>query len=108
MLFADSVSRLRSTTVEDDYGNLIRVWSGATPVVYAAEVQPLSATENTVDQDRLETRWRMWLYPTADVVATDRIVWDGDTYEIQGDIERWKIKGRLHHLKAILSKVTQE
>lgn len=108
MLLADSVTRLRATTTTDDYGNTVRDWGAPTSTPYAAEVQPLSAAENVVDQERLETRWRCWLYPTADVVATDRIAWDGATYEIEGDVEVWKQKGRLHHLKLILSKITQE
>lgn len=107
MLLADHVYRLRAVTTDDGYGNQTTDWSLATSVEYSAEVQPLSADENDVNQQRTETRWRLWLSARADLIATDRIVWDGNTYEVYGDVERWKARGRMHHVKAILRKITQ-
>ena len=107
MKLSDTVQRLRATATGDGYGNDQLDWSVPDTQTLPAEVQPLSAAENVVDQQRTTTRWRMWLGPHVDVLATDRFVWDGDTFEVEGDVERWKIRGRLHHLKVILIKVEQ-
>lgn len=107
MLLADFILRKRAITEDDGYGNLRRDWAHTEDVEYPAEVQPLSAAEDVSDQDRLETRWRLWLYPKADLVPTDRVVWDGQTYEVIGDIEVWKQKGRVHHKKVILIKIEE-
>ncbi len=103
----DSITRQRAGVADDGYGNQVHDWSSPASVTYPAEVQPLSGTEDVDDQQRTDTRWRLWLPPDADLVATDRVVWEGDTYEVDGDVQLWKIKGRPHHLKAILVKITQ-
>lgn len=107
MLLYDKVTRLRADEIDDGYGNKTIDWENADSVEYPAEVQPLSSTEDVADQQRTDTRWRLWLGPAADLVATDRIEWDGEIYEVEGDVERWKQRGQLHHLKAVLMKVTQ-
>lgn len=108
MRLHDQITRHRNgEVVTDPYGNPVGDWEDPTSVTYPAEVQPLSATEDVVDQQRTDTRWRLWLGPTADLLATDRVEWDGQMYEIEGDVERWKQRGTLHHLKAILVKITQ-
>lgn len=107
MLLRDSVVRRRAPLIAGGYGTQVRDWPNATSVTYPAEVQPVSSTEDVVDQQRTITRWRLWLAPTDDLAATDRIEWDGGTYEVDGDVERWKRHGRQHHLRAVLVRVTQ-
>lgn len=107
MILRDQVVRRRAALVSSGYGNQAPDWPNATSVTYPAEVQPISSTEDVVDQDRTVTRWRLFLDSAADVVATDRIEWDGNTYQVDGDVERWKRRGILHHLEAVLLKVTQ-
>lgn len=107
MILHDTVTRQRATTVSDGYGNQAADWANPDSADYPASVQPMTNDEDVVDQNRTVTRWRLFLDPTADVTATDRIEWDGDVYEVDGDIERWKRRGRLHHLQAVLMKVTQ-
>lgn len=107
MIFRDRIVRLRAPQITAGYGNTRRDWASATSTLYPATVGPVSTDEDVVDQNRVTGRWRMFLPATADVVATDRIVYDGDTYDIDGDVERWKRHGRLHHLEAVLLKVTQ-
>lgn len=107
MILRDKVTRLRAPLVDGPYGNQTRDWANATAVTYAAEVQPVSSTEEVVNQQRTETRWRLFLGPSADLEATDRILWDGDTYEVDGEVERHKRRGALHHLEAVLLRVEQ-
>lgn len=103
MRLTQTVTRLRGTVIAGPYGSTDEIdWSNPITAVYAAEVQPLSSEENVVLQQRVETRWRAFLPPEADVLATDRIAWDGATYEIDGEPEQWKRCGIVHHLELIL------
>ncbi|MFI5839452.1 head-tail adaptor protein [Catenuloplanes sp. NPDC051500] len=108
MQLRDLITRLRAPLAGDGYGNERPDWSAATSTPYPADVQPASSTEDVVDEQRTVTRWRVWLPRTADLLASDRIEWDGQTYEVEGDVERWKVRGWLHHLEAVMIKVTQE
>jgi head-tail adaptor len=105
--FRDQVERLRPTTSGDGYGNQVPTWAAPAIAAYPAEVQPLSTDENVMDQQRTTSRWRLFLPAGADVTAADRIRWDGDDYEIDGDVQRWKRRGAAHHLEAVLLKVKQ-
>lgn len=107
MLLQDTVVRLRAGTVADGYGNPRRDWTTATEASFPADVQPTASSEDVVDQDRTVTRWRLFLGPYAELLATDRVRWDGAVYEVEGDVERWKRRGVLHHTEAVLIKVTQ-
>lgn len=106
MIFGDSVTRLRAPLVTGPYGNELYDWPNATSVDYAAEVQPVSSTEDVVNQPQTVTRWRMFLLPDANVKATDRIVWAGLTLEVDGEVEQWRPRGRLHHFEAVLKRVS--
>lgn len=104
MLLRDTVTRLRGTTGTGSHGEPVIDWSSPATAVYAAEVQPVSTAEALAAQQRTETRWKAFLPYEADVEPTDRIVWDGDTYEVDGDVERWKMNGRGHHLEVFLNR----
>ena len=105
MRLSDTVTRLRAPLIAGPYGNSEFDWPNATSVDYPAEVQPVSSTEDVVNQQQTVTRWRLFLGSTADIEATDRIEWDGDTYEVDGEVERWKRRGVVHHLEAVLMRV---
>lgn len=106
----DSVVRKRASLIAGGYGNQARDWANATSVTYPARVHPVSSTEDVVNQQRTETRWKLYLGPDADLEATDRIEWDDGggvaTYDIDGGIERHpRLSGQAHHIKAILLRV---
>jgi hypothetical protein len=105
VVLSETVIRRRAPLVDGPYGNQVRDWENAPPVTYPAEVQPVSSAEDVVDQQRTVTRWRLFLGPGADLEATDRIEWDGATYEVDGDVERWERRGVLHHIEAVLMRV---
>ena len=108
MILRDKVVRRRAPLVDSPYGNQTRDWANATSVTFDAQVEPVSSTEDVVNQQQTVTRWQMTLYPSADVEPTDRFVWDGDTYDVDGDVERWKRRrGGVHHLRAVLMRVEQ-
>ncbi|MFF3867355.1 head-tail adaptor protein [Micromonospora sp. NPDC001898] len=108
MRLSDRVTRVRAALVDVGYGNKARDWDNAPPgEVYRAEVQPLPTSEDIVGEQRVTTRFRVFLPPTADLEATDHVVWDGATYEVDGAVLPWKRRGVLHHLEALLIRVEQ-
>jgi hypothetical protein len=104
-LLTDSVTRRRAPLTSAGYGNQARDWTTATSQAYPARVSPVSSTEQVVEQPRTLTRWKCTVGPTADLASTDRIEWDGATYEIDGDVERHKSPRGLHHQTVILMRV---
>lgn len=105
MIFRDTVTIRRASVVAGPYNSTERNWSAATSTSSAADVQPLQTTEQIVGQDSVVTRWRIYLPAGADLVYTDRVDWDGSTFEVDGEVERWKRRGVLHHLEAVLKRV---
>ncbi len=108
----DQVTILQAETAvtEDSHGNPIVDWSAAVGVTVSAAVSPVTrmsaALEDTVGQDTVVSR--MLLVVGSDVQATyqDRVVWRGDTYEVDGEVDLHTDRGgRPHHLEAFLRRV---
>ena len=89
----------RAAEVTAEYGTGTTLdWSQAvdSDPVAGCSVQPLQNVEMTVDRDNVTTRWTAFVPFGTDVQALDRIVWDGDVYEIDGDPQRWPFGGLSH------------
>jgi hypothetical protein len=79
----------RASTTEDDYGNSEPDWeTAATTTVSGCNVQALTGAEQTVGRDTIVSRWQVFAPPSADVTGTDRVEWAGDTYEVDGEVQR--------------------
>lgn len=88
----ETVTRLRAPYIVDRYGNetSTRDWSLATGVVIdRCSVQPMAGDEILGDRDARLKRWILYGPPNLDVVATDRIVHKGITYEVKGPAREW-------------------
>lgn len=101
--YQEPVVVLRAPLVAGPYGGQTRNWATAQMIDEVGIVQPLSSSEDSVDQTQTQTRWRLYLSPDADLLATDRVRWAGVDLEVDGDVERWP-----RHTRAVLRKVTQE
>jgi hypothetical protein len=64
-------------------------------------VQPVVGAENTVGRDTIVSRWQLFAPADADLTATDRVEFNGDTYEVDGEVQRWDFPP-LSHLTALL------
>jgi hypothetical protein len=107
MRLPHTVTRLRAPLVEDRRGEERPDWPNAVASdPFAAWVQQRSAEER-LEPARREQR-TTWLLVTRnpDLVATDRIVWAGDTYEIDGEPNVLETSRGFHHLEASLLRVT--
>lgn len=89
---------------DDPYGNSEPDWSAATSTqVPGCNVQPLSVTEVTVGRETLVSRWQLFAPPDTDLLATDRVQYDGATYEVDGEAQRWGTGAR-GYVTAVLRK----
>lgn len=111
MLYGETVTLVSAPLKVDKYGNATseRDWTKAqrTPVT-GVMVQPDSSSETEGDRPAAITGWRLITPKGKDfpALATDRVEWDGLTLEVDGEVGRWRIGGRLHHVEARLKKVT--
>lgn len=102
------VDVVRAPLVSGSYGGTVRNWGAATTTSgVPAFVQPQTSSEQVADAQRVVTRWRIFLGPYADLEPTDRVVYGGDTFDVDGDVETHRgMSGGDHHLEALLMKVT--
>jgi hypothetical protein len=107
----DVLVRVRAPVVDDPYGNPVRDWDAATSTDLSGwRVQPVQGsrqnTADTLPRDGLERRQRAFGPPDADVLRTDRIEWQGETWIVDGDVDRWRSPtGRLAHTELILQRM---
>lgn len=100
------VTVLRATATEDDYGNPVRDWTTAAVVeVRGCSLQPLTGAEVTIGRDTVVPRWRLWAPAGTDLLASDRVRYDGVAYEVDGEPQRWDFPP-LSHVEALLRKAS--
>lgn len=105
-LLTDSVTRLRGVTSVDPYSGEGTDVDWASPdalTIPRASVQPEQGSEETFDRDMVTSRWRLWAAGHPDITARDRIVHAGETYEIDGEVQRWPGR-RLAHTTCLLKR----
>ena len=115
MRYTEPVTILRAPLKAGYGGQQIRDWPNAAEVLHHDEqprmnIQPESTTEVTDSRQLTITRWRAFGPGDLDLVDTDRIAWDGveGDLEVDGEVERWRRRGRAHHVKAILKLVDED
>ncbi|MFJ8750456.1 hypothetical protein ACIREO_14150 [Streptomyces sp. NPDC102441] len=110
-MYADSVMRLRADFVVDRYGNASteRDWPNAEQQAIAGvNVQPDSSLELVGERTSVTTAWRL-IGPKGrdlDVLRTDRLVFDGMTLEVDGELARYRYAGRVHHVELRMVRVS--
>jgi hypothetical protein len=111
-LGTQTVTRVRAGTVTDRYGEATRDWAAASRVqITGCAVQPAGSTENLAGGDQRITAWHLIAPITPDILATDRIEWDGARkadgtvaqLEVDGEVGRWADPPA--HVEAVLRRV---
>lgn len=70
------------------------------------ELTPLASEEYTNAAQTVVTRYRVYLPPSAGpVVGTDQVLVAGVLYDVKGDSEPHRLKGRLHHFELVVERV---
>jgi len=106
MQLHDTITRLRAPLVSAGYGNSSRNWAAATETDFLVHWSTKSVNEVIGDEAKTITRGKIFGDHTLDLESTDRVVFDGDTYEVDGDVMRSYRQGQLHHVRAMLRRVT--
>ncbi|NJQ14223.1 hypothetical protein [Streptomyces bohaiensis] len=108
----DRLTRVRADVVADAYGNPTRDWPNAVRAELPGEwrVQPMPGvdvdTAETLPRDGLDRSRRAYGPLDADVLATDRIEWDGETWVISGEIGRHRSPtGAIDHTVMTLTRM---
>lgn len=97
--YTDTVVRQRATTTTDEYGNVSRTFPGTQVTFTNCRVQPRTSLEQvTEDRDMTEQILGLYAPIDADIIATDRAVYDGVTYEVHGDGQKHRgVTGAASH-----------
>lgn len=110
LLYGDSVIRIRAELITDRYGNTttVRDWDNAERVeIDGVSVQPGETVEFTGDRNTIDSLWRV-ITPRgrdADVERTDRMEVHGVLMEVDGDVARYTLGGRIHHAEIRLRRL---
>jgi hypothetical protein len=104
--YRDTVVRVRAPLITGYGGQEKRDWPNAARTTIRANVQPDRTVELNDQRQTTVTRWRLFCGPAEEIVATDRVEWDGRTLEVDGDVELWKRSGAPHHQEAVLRGVS--
>lgn len=90
----DTITVVRAPITTDAHNNDRRDWAAATEtVVEGCEVQPQGSQENLVNQDQVLIAYKVFAPAGTDVKATDRVKYDGETFEVFGHPGAWKTRG---------------
>lgn len=103
------VTRLRAPLAPTGpSGRLSRDWTRASSTVLkGCSFQPLSTTEFIDSREFAETHWKLILPGAADIVSSDRVIWLGSTYEVDGNAENWNdMKGTPQHTTVLVKRWT--
>lgn len=81
--------------------------TGSEVDVEGCSVQPRTSNEATDARDTVISGLIAYVPASADIRATDRIIWRGDTYAVDGDPGCWDdLTGTPDHLEVPLRRVT--
>jgi hypothetical protein len=106
-----TITIVRAGTKTDRYGNTVADWSTATRrTADRVSVQPSSQTETPAgNRDPVITVWRILSDHGVDidVLPPDRIEWDGATFEVAGEVGRFRdpFTGGVDHVEFAMRKV---
>jgi hypothetical protein len=114
--WTDTVDVEQAELVDDvdgsNYGDQTLDWENATTTTLdGLHVQPVAEGEQlAAGRDAVVTRWRLQMpadvaasLPAGELRATDRVVYRGKTYDIDGQPEAWPSpSGTMDHVDAFL------
>lgn len=105
-LLVHTVTIVRAGTLTDGYGDTVADWSTATSTSAKARVAHRSSDEELGERDARLSEWVAYFETGTDVTATDRIEWDGRTFEVVGPPNPAPARSSTaHHIEANLREV---
>ena len=103
-LLVDDVTVVRPGTTTDRYGNSQPDWATATSEAVKAWISQRNRTEDpgtsgTGGRQGELSDWVVYFQPDVDITAGDRVVYDGDTFDVIGKPLPGKTPRGPHHLE---------
>ena len=105
MQLHDEITRVRAPLVSAGYGNQQRDWTAATSTTFVVHWSAKAEQEVVGDEARTVSRAKILGGPDLDLEPTDRVLFGGITYEVDGDVMLSFQRGQLHHVRAFLRRV---
>lgn len=105
MILHDPITVQRAPLASGGYGNQSRNWAAAVSTDFLVHWSAQSVTEVVGDKPQTVTRGKVFGGPDLDVEATDRVVFAGETYEVDGDVMRSYRRGQLHHVRVFVKRI---
>lgn len=101
-LLVRDVTRLRAQLVTDSHGSEIKDWTNPDTITGKGWLAQRFHTEEGALREAEISTWHLTVYPNFDVQAHDRIVIDGQTFEVDGPPRpAWTPRGH-HHTEVTL------
>jgi hypothetical protein len=96
-----------SLDTEARYGASQRDWATATTTtIQGCAVLPANTDETDVGREYAATHMRLYAPSDADIATTDRVLWRGQTFEVDGPPTVWcDDDGQVHHVEASLKRL---
>ena len=95
-------------TTRTRHGGQTRDWDAATAVIAdGCSVQAYGATEQAADREFTATHKRLFAPADVTLAATSQVIFDGATYEVDGEPALWRdLDGRPSHIEAALKRLS--
>lgn len=104
--FARQTVTVQRAPLVTDHGNQIRDWSAAAGhAISGCVVVPQPGSENNINRSGTVAPFLLIAPAGADLEASDRVVYSGRTFEVDGPVRRWDT-GVLDHVEADLQEVS--
>lgn len=88
---SDTVTRLRAATDTDRRNDTVYDWSDTDEAdIEGCAVAPRTSAEDNTGRTAVIVGLTLYAPFDADILAVDRIVYDGMTYEVDGAVGRWR------------------
>jgi head-tail adaptor len=104
-LMCHEVTILRAGSTTNRYEETAKDWTSPRRRTSRARIAQRSSVEDNDGREARSTGWVCYLPPDTDILALDRIVWDGVTYEVKGAPHRAYDRRQLHHVEVELELV---
>ena len=111
-MFNQTIVRLRAPHRTNRGGESVPDWTSASIdrlTISGVSVQPSSSSESATAQYTLRvTRYRVFTAPgnSPDVEALDRIEFNGETYDVDGEVSSWRnpFSDTRHHIEFAITR----
>lgn len=86
----EPLTRERPTRTDDGHGGFEDDWTSPQTLALFGSVQPGASADDMQNRDGTLIQWTVYVQGRPDVLSSDRIIYEGQPYAIDGQPARWK------------------